>query len=65
MNISLTEKELNSLWKKMSNGKESIDFDGFKQFHDNFCNLSVPNKEITETQSEAFRSPIPSEYQQG
>ena len=53
MNINLTEKEFNNLWKKMSNGKETIDFDSFKQFHDNYCKLSVPNNDTTVIQKNA------------
>ncbi len=39
--IILTETERNNLWKKMSGNKGSIDFAGFKKFHDEYCLVPV------------------------
>ena len=43
MGINLSENEKNNLWKKMAGNKDSIDFESFKIFHDNYCISSKEN----------------------
>ena len=52
MGISLTEGELNKLWKNMSN-KGEIDFASFKKFHDNYC---LPFQQQNKSNNNTMRS---------